>query len=302
MAAFKEEIEARLNSIERLPALSPAVLAVQPLFQDASAGPADVAKVIESDPGLAGAILRLANSAYHGQRAGRIASVTQAVIRLGFQETARVVRDAGTMAAFHSLGKHLDHHDFWRHSLLAAMAARILAPHAAQPERLCVDEAYTAGLLHDVGLLALEEYFPIQMNHVHHLTSLHGAPQPDIEMEVLGMDHGAAGAILLRQWNLPEHLAQAIQWHHHPSSAPENARDFVSLIHLADFMSLGMGMGLAIEDHSLKCSELTWNRLGISTDDFPLLVSQLEKEAGQCVLFVAASQGNETPSHIPSKS
>jgi putative nucleotidyltransferase with HDIG domain len=203
-----------------------------------------VARIATSDPTLAAALLRTVNSAAMGLRR-RINSVPEAISFLGYtavrslvirMRLEQVLPTRKGQAAY-------DQDDLWIHSLAVAHAADCLAEQVAGkiPH---VDRGFVAtlGLLHDIGKLAINSYFPDSAAKVR-------TPDPahmdesflDRERRVLGADHAEIGAILAQHWKLPADLVEAIRWHHAPQDAPlslpASVRAATTLVHLANQVS-----------------------------------------------------------------
>ena len=164
----------------------------------------ELATVISSDQALTAKMLRLANSAYYGFPR-RITTVRDAVVLLGF----RAVRSA-TLASCvidaNPGSNYLDYREFWQFSVTVGMLAEILG----RAERQHQDEAFTAGVLHNIGRLALDQHYPQAMAAALHLARRQEMPLADAERDVIGWTSGDLGGALALHWNLPEPLAEAV--------------------------------------------------------------------------------------------
>jgi putative nucleotidyltransferase with HDIG domain len=166
--------------------------------------------LIESDPALAGRTLRLANSAFYGM-AGRVASIGDAVRLLGLRTVASVL----SAVALHGLLKlpacpGFDFEAYWRHAIATALAARALAPLAG----VDADQAFLAGLMHDVGQLVLAAHLPVDAQATIDHARQAGQPLHQAEQALLGFSHAEVGAWVARHWHFPETIASAIECHH----------------------------------------------------------------------------------------
>lgn len=164
----------------------------------------ELATVISSDQALTAKMLRLANSAYYGFPR-RITTVRDAVVLLGF----RAVRSA-TLASCvidaNPGSNHLDYREFWRFSVTVGMLAEVLG----RAERLHQDEAFTAGVLHNIGRLALDQHYPQALAAALQQARRQEMPLADAEREVIGWTSGDLGGALALHWNFPEPLAEAV--------------------------------------------------------------------------------------------
>ncbi|RMD80417.1 MAG: HDOD domain-containing protein [Gammaproteobacteria bacterium] len=200
---------------------------------------ADIARVLEKDPGLTARLLRIANSAFYGFPS-QIDTVSRAITVIGTRELRDLVLATCVVRLFKGLPNDLvTMDDFWRHSIGCGLAARALA--AQRGERL-KERHFVAGLLHDIGALIVYAKLPelarealLRARHQHQPIFL-------AERAVMGFDHGAVGCELMRKWKLPEHLQEAAAFHHEPEKAPVDPRD-VAMVHLADRIAEAMGLG-----------------------------------------------------------
>lgn len=216
-----------MKRVSRLPALPQAVLALQHTLDDEGASVAACADQIRCDASLTARMLRLANSAFYGVP-GRVASVDDAVHLIGVRPLRGLVTTAALSMQFEPPEPQvLSLAGFWRHTLACAFASLALA------EALGLDEetAYTAGLLHDIGRLALATYLPETMR---------GHP-PSIadERAAIGTDHAEVGAAIARHWHLPPVVADVIGCHHEPP--PSEHPTLADIVHVADAFAHSLG-------------------------------------------------------------
>jgi putative nucleotidyltransferase with HDIG domain len=181
----------------------------------------ELARIAGSDPALAAELLRAANSALYGSR-WKICRLGEAVLRLGVPVSRNVLLAASFSPLFTS--SSLD--GLWQHSRSAADTAFQLAGFCgADP-----DTAYTAGLLHDLGRIAFTA-FPGPMRAAEQNWRKAGFPLIYAETMAYGSDHATFGATLLRSWQLPDEIADAVSRHHRPghSDCP-----IAAVVHLAE--------------------------------------------------------------------
>ena len=169
-----------------------------------------VAEIIERDPALVATLLKLASSAFFaGQR--RVSSLMDAVTRLGIG----MIQGVALATALDTDDRSLDRFEL-RHlhdrSLVVAMTARMLAPVPAVG-----DVAFTAALLADTGTIVLARGVPDECAPVWERAAAEGRPHHELERELWGVDHAAAGAYLLALWGLPDAIVEAVARHHAPA-------------------------------------------------------------------------------------
>lgn len=228
-------LEAILSQIDNLPELPQVATKVLQLLNDAGSSSHDLARIIASDQALTAKILRLANSAYYGV-SRRITTVNDAVTILGFSALKSLILIATAYGAVSQslMGYGLKAGELWQHSLLTAELSRCLAEKTlfAQP-----DEAFTAGLLHDIGKVALNQLALPEIYRAVKLSENQSIPLHEAELAILGFHHGTVGGHLGDKWNLPGVLCEAIAQHHTPSlTAPHQLSATVAL---ANALALG---------------------------------------------------------------
>ncbi len=243
---------------------------------------AELADLIVNDVGLMAKVLSIANSAaYH--RGGPKVGLMQALSTMGADMIKTLVISESvfqTFSAFpHSGGTDL--RDFWQHALTTAVMARALAKKMAYP---FVEEAYLAGLMHDVGRLALLAASPNEY-------SLNFRAQDDrvlceVEQETLQISHAEAGAWLIERWNLGPIIADGVLYHHENASRLETAHPLVRIVHLADWLANHAPSEALEPDAGALC--------GV---DLPFLAT-LAAGASDRVKRTAANLGLELPEQV----
>lgn len=201
--------------------------------EDSATSMDDIARLIERSQNLATRLLNIANSAYYVLEF-KVTSLSRAISVLGLREVRSLVLTVGMVSAIKGvkLPKSFDAHALWMHhirtaSLAKALAAAIqgeAAPGQNKPEnRLSFDpdEAYVAGLLHDLGKIFLASSRPEIWQTVMDMCKAENCGFSEAEMELWGMDHGIIGSRVLHAWKVPLLLTDAINWHHAPQLAPQ---------------------------------------------------------------------------------
>lgn len=219
------------------PALLPRLAGV---LVSADSSAEDIADLIKVDASLAASTLRLANSAYFA--AGmRAETLTDAVMRLGQRELYRLAALALVSRWETGTGRG-EAGDFCRHALCTALAAEVLAETS---ERVDPQAAYTAGLVCDLGKLAVAhacaQFFPAIRTHC----ASRGGTWTQAELEVLGYTHAEVGARLLRTWSFPAVLALAAEFCERPAEAPAEAHALVAHVHAGKYVATSFGPGVA---------------------------------------------------------
>jgi putative nucleotidyltransferase with HDIG domain len=208
-----------------VPVFPQAALRTLSLMSEPRANLADVVEAASLDPAIAGLIIQLANSALFGPRA-RISTLSKAVGRLGFATSQKVITSAALRPVFSSPKLQ----NAWQHSLQVADLSEQLASHSGKIDPA---EAYLAGLVHDVGRIALISMPVYDAARIQGLV-LSGCPPIYAESLLLRTDHAELGARIAEEWRLPHNMVAAIRQHHRPEKT-ENP--LASLLYLAEHLS-----------------------------------------------------------------
>ncbi|HWA86953.1 MAG TPA: HDOD domain-containing protein [Opitutus sp.] len=237
-----EQVCAQALRMPCSPALLPR-LAAALRREDSSA--ADIEEIIELDPPLAAATLRVANSVFFGATSStRVGTVAGAVLRLGQREVYRLAALVlvERWEQLTPLGLSWEPGDFCRHALCTGLAAEVLAEKTGLVEPAT---AYTAGLLCDLGKLALAyacaRHFPAIRSRCREAR----VSWEQAETDILGYNHADVGGRLLREWRFPDELVAAAGFQVDPRSAPAEATPLLAHLHAAKYLATTLGPGVA---------------------------------------------------------
>ena len=232
--AMEEKVRRSVNRLQSLPALSEIVSKVIALADSPTVSGQQVAEVVERDQAMVTAILRIVNSPFYGLNR-RISSINHAVILLGYRTVRNIALSTGLAQAFPGPGHdpRFDRRRFWAHSVFAASAARLLGK---RRRNLDTEEAFLAGLIHDMGRIVFDHYFPEEFGVALDLAESRGITLHEAEKLVLGLDHAELGSLIAQKWNFPPQIAAAIKAHHEPAVALETS-ELAVCVYLADVLS-----------------------------------------------------------------
>jgi HD-like signal output (HDOD) protein len=279
-------MRALLAKGENLPTLPTVVFQLHQVLDDENAGAADVAAIIEHDPALTARLLRAANSAAFSRGGDRLGSVSAAVARLGINQVRGVCIVLAVVKAFSERAGGLDHQAFWIHSAAVGMTARRLWEAFGADRSISPDDMYVAGLLHDAGLLVLEQHFPREFADVLVSRSASGARLWQAEEDQLGMDHGAVGGLLLGRWSLPAFIAEAVTNHHHPHQAEDQFQAACRVVQGAEVLVAEAGAGMDEEGPPDGSAEEVLGELGASPADVQELKEEIPRIAEKARQFL----------------
>ncbi|WP_321493050.1 HDOD domain-containing protein [uncultured Desulfobacter sp.] len=204
----------------------------------------EVAKIVETDPGISIRVLELVNSAFYGLRR-KVTILSDAVVILGLDEIKKLALGLAIFENLFKTGhtKEFNRLIFWRHSLAVAMLSMKIAQKISYQNP---QEAYTAGLLHDVGKIFLD--LQGHRNYGEFIQNLSASTDLVIEKErsEIGLGHDDIGAFFCTRWQLPENLVLAVKYHHQPfdhQGLSEDEKQLIAIVCMADFLCWTQGMG-----------------------------------------------------------
>lgn len=243
------------------------------LLGNPDADAADVEALIKLDSGLAAATLRLANSAYFAN-AATCDSFSDALVRLGFGEVYRLVttRMASRWLSNPAEGYGWEPGDLYRHSLTVAVGADLLSREsgAVTPEL-----AYTAGLLHDVGKLALAYVAGAAFDEVRANQARDQCSWREAEHAYFGYDHSDVGGELLEAWSFPASLIEVVRCYSRPRLASPEHQALVTHVHAAKHMALCIGTGVGEDGFHTEIDEDVLRGHGISPASLEALLPEV---------------------------
>ena len=268
----KIKVESIIEKVDELPSLPHIVLKVMELTDDPDSTAFDINQVINQDQNMTAQVLRMANSVYYGY-SRRIASVTDAIILIGFNAVRSIVLAASMSKILKAelKGYIMGEGELWKHSQSAAIFARLLAKRVKFNS---IETAYTAALLHDIGKLVMNSYMSEAYQEVIDTVNRDKIPFNKVEDSIFGFNHALIGGKIAEKWNLPAELAEAITNHHDPSLSILNP-SLTAIVHIADAVTLQMGMGLGIDGLLYELSDDALTLLGIGHHDLEILMAEI---------------------------
>lgn len=212
--------------VYEVPTLPAIVMQALRVMQDARSDARAVERVIVRDPAISAKILRVANSAFFGF-SRRVGTIADAVRVLGFTNVQGMLISVGAFDAFRT--ERLNLIEFWKHSIATATAARFLSVRVG----CSGDEAFMAGILHDIGKLIFAVQAETAYQRVLELRRGSAMSSLDAERTLFEFTHPEVGEMVAERWDLPARYVAAIAHHHDPAAAGDE-RAFCALIGLAD--------------------------------------------------------------------
>lgn len=228
-----------LAQVDELPSIPETLIRILKVLDDPGSGPSDLTRVVRMDAPVMAKILRLANSPYYSSR-GDLADINRCVTVLGYRTVRQVAIcitvATSLMGAVEKAGGALDYRELWRHSVVTGAIAKHLAAMAGYPDP---EEAFTAGLLHDMGKFVLEVHAPQIYARLMAERQDRGCSLCELERETFGFDHAELGAVFAESWRFPPLLVRAFGEHHLDVVGRARARNdqAAALVALADYLA-----------------------------------------------------------------
>lgn len=267
-----------LDKLHQLPAMPLVVQEVMASFRSENTGSAVLAHKIAFDQGLSARVLRVANSSFYGLQR-EVGSIQDAVMVLGFDTVRSLVLSAGFMNAFPAKTEGLfDRQAFWTRSFRVATYTEALA-NCLGCER---QQAFTAGMFHDVGQLVFDVCIPDQFADILRQQKASGQDLVEVERLVLGFDHAGIGGDMARRWNFPSGIEHAIRFWRTPDRDPSAMLD--SMVHVAVLLESGLRADELMERVPVTVRE----RLGIDWEKMESCLPQDEQLDAVASLMVSA--------------
>jgi len=224
---LSEKIVENINSLPQFPEN---ILMVQKLINDPSSDMPVIARQISMDPALTADLLKIVNSAQY-MLSKKVDNISEAVKMIGIKGIKNLLYSYGTQKI---LGDDtVDKKKLWEHSYKTAFYAYNLVKNFKNDAGL-LDDVYVGGILHDMGKIVFANVHPDLLNKIKDFSSERNLPQSTFEDLSAGMNHSEIGALIAEKWNFPERLVSAIRFHHDPEAAPEECKNLVDAVYLAN--------------------------------------------------------------------
>jgi len=277
-------VESLIAQVEDLSAPAPSVVKLLGLLNSADLNNEEVVEVVRTDVVLSAKMLALVNSAYFAPPSP-VESLNEALFFLGYEQVHRLAVAIGLGGIMNrkAAGYAMDEGEFWRHSLLTAKAGELVARGWRRAEG---NVGYTAGLLHDIGKLVLNQTLDRDsQERMRRAIEERGQAGSVVEQNLLGTNHAEVGAALLRKWALPVHIIEAVQFHHEHTRSDER---LPATIALADAMAHMAASGVSGLPQGTEKNLLT--RLEIERTKYEQLLNEVSAALEEIETVAAVSR------------
>jgi putative nucleotidyltransferase with HDIG domain len=265
-----QELDEYINKIKSLPPAPRILPELLGLLREEDVDADRVVKLIEFDPAITAAVLRLCNSALF---AGATAAtdLSSAVARLGFRQVYQLVAavSGSRILGAAQAGYGIHGGELWQHSVTAAVAAQLIARSKDDDESL----AFTAALLHDIGKIVLAAALEHIYKELVENSESQQAALIETEKRLLGVQHAEIGGRLLARWKFPENLVAAVCHHHQPAAASPYKR-LAAYVYLGNMIAYFMGYGYGHQAFALRGRAEALEILSLKHDALPHFMIQ----------------------------
>ncbi len=244
----KEQVVASaIREISHIATLPEITLKIIELVEDPKSTAQDLNKVISNDPALCSRILKVVNSSFYGLP-GQIGSINRAIVLLGLNAVKNIAIAASLAKLFRGgeLTKNFSARDLWMHSTQVAAVCKLIA------DKMKVglsDEAFLAGLIHDIGIMVEMQYDRNKLIEVFEQVGdgTGGVALLDLEEKAFGATHQDFGAGLCSKWKFPASFTNVTGFHHRPLDLPADARTLTGIVYVADRLCAEFGSGFKLD-------------------------------------------------------
>ncbi|OVE76293.1 hypothetical protein BVX97_01620 [bacterium E08(2017)] len=271
----------KLSTIRDLPTLPMVAQKLNEVVYDPTADAKKMAAIIEDDPAIMAKILKVVNSAlYAGTE--EVTSVQHAVSRMGTMTVSNIAMSTSVFSSFEKQDDEaFNREEFWRHSICCGIALGVLAERcrSALPFAYRKDMLHLAGLVHDLGKVLLDQYFPEEFHAALAMSKEKEIPLHEAEFEIMGTSHGMVGAWLGTQWKLSPQLVQVMRQHHNPNFDDEDFWSIAALCNVGNDICNMEGLGTGGDLEKPKLCDQAWSKLGLNIDDTSEIMEEIHEES-----------------------
>lgn len=262
------------NSIE-IATLPEVTMRIVDVVQDKRSTAHDLHKIVRNDPSLSARVLRVVNSAFYGLP-GLIGSIDRAIMMLGLNAVKNIAIAASIGKMFKSsvICDDFSGKDLWTHCVAVGASNKLITETIglALP-----DESFLAGLIHDIGLVAVIQCHSQELPKIVELTKS-GVSYCKAEESVIGANHQEIGMALTVRWKFPRSFQYVTGYHHNPSELAQENRLLSMVTHISDILCAKKDIGLKIIVETEEISPEMLNEIGISTEQLDEITEKIEGE------------------------
>jgi HD-like signal output (HDOD) protein len=268
----KENLEDIILKTCDLPVLPATAQKLMSLMADPNANVEKLRKIVMTDPGMTAKILKIANSAFYGGYR-TIQNLSQAIMRLGFRAVENIVMAGSMKGVYKRFG--LTEKLLWEQSIGSAVIAHLIARRNSPAE---AEDAFVAGLLHDVGNVILNNEHPDKFGEVMEKVYNDDVSFAEAEMDVFGFSHRDVGALVVRKWSFPETMEMMLRHFDDVEKLSYNQSlyDVAKIVNVADRICMKYGIGWRTSKADAISDEEIGESLDITQEELLELIENVK--------------------------
>lgn len=279
-AQIKQRIESTINNIAALPTMPEVATKILNMVNDPEVSFKAVAEEISKDQSMTTNILKLCNSAYFS-KGKEITSIDRAIVTLGIKEVTSIVMVIAAKPILDKfvIGYDLGKGELWKQGLIVANIAKKIA--LMKNRKDIADVVFTGGIIHNVGKTVIAIYVQNTYNDILNEVKTKNMTFNEAEKSIMGYSHQEISEKILEKWNFPPVLKAIVRYYAEPENAPEQYRSEVSVVHIANTISIMAGIGIGSDGLYHQLSGTAMNNLKITNAELEELFSKIPEMTKQ---------------------
>lgn len=232
----KKEIEKIMEMVEKsdISSIKRTIIQILTIINDPHSSAKDLKNIIEVDPPLTAKLLKLANSAFYGYPKS-INEIQEAIVCIGFDAVRELALSQKVCELFqdddyiHGYSRII----LWKHCVAVAVCSKLIFRREFRERG---ENIYVAGLLHDIGIIVIDQFLHEKFKEVLKRSRKERSNQIDLENELLGFDHTDIGLAIAEDWGFPDDIAKAISTHHDPGDLNDENGKIAATMYIANYI------------------------------------------------------------------
>lgn len=276
-----KRLDIQLSRASTLPILPHVTLQLLKIADSPNVSAKDYERVIMQDPAMVAKLLRTANAPFFGG-GGRIASLQRAILMLGV-DTVRSICIIVSLQAGDSArkpAKHFNLAEFWQHSIAVACISKVISIIKKYPKP---EEAFLAGLLHDIGKLGIALFLPEESAQIIQFRNHAAFSDYEIEQGNFQITHEEVGYEIATRWQLPSIFWGAIAHHHSPLESDAKSDDLAHYVHIANALAYDCGLGFGRQGEANRIKDEVREIVGIDEEQYGRICATVYEEVQKLV-------------------
>ncbi len=277
---IKQRIESIVNNLQQLPSIPDVATKIINMVNDPDVSFKAIAEEISKDQAMTTNILKLCNSAYYSM-GKEITSLDRAIVTLGLKEIKDIVMLVATKPVLDKfvIGYDLAKGDMWKQGVVVANMAKKIALHIKRKD--ISDVVFTGGIIHNVGKVVLALFVQSTFDDIMKAVEEKGITFLQAEEEIMGFNHQQVGEKILEKWKFPQVLRSIVRYYQEPENAPAEHQVEVSIVHIANVITLMAGIGVGSDGLYHQVSPFALEKTGLTDQDIQEFYGRIPESLNQ---------------------